>query len=296
MQVSGLEGIRVLVVDDERDNCEILDYILRNKFKIKNIDFAMDGEHALMLMEDFNINIVLLDRMLPGISGVEVSKIIKRNFPNRNLVVIMQTARDLLDKLEDPLEFAASHLILKPYTREHLEYFLLPVIEEIKRKKFFQLCLSNIDLEDIPSEITTLASAKKLAGILAHQFRPSILVAEALYQIIANSLEHGVLGINNQIKDEAYRSGDYTSYVDNLLLQKKERVHIKINIHEDFENLEVTIKDPGKGFNPLQHDILTAELLQQPYGKQIAISARELDGLEYNEEGTLVKINVHRVI
>jgi two-component system response regulator RegX3 len=106
---------RVLVVEDEQSLREPLVYLL-NKEGFETVE-AEDGTVALELFEKGNIDIVLLDLMLPGVSGNEVCRTIRQS---SQVPIIMLTAKDSeIDKVVG-LEIGADDYVTKPYSTREL--------------------------------------------------------------------------------------------------------------------------------------------------------------------------------
>lgn len=106
---------RVLVVEDEQSLREPLVYLL-SKEGFETVE-AEDGTAAVALFEKGNIDIVLLDLMLPGISGNEVCRIIRQS---SQVPIIMLTAKDSeIDKVVG-LEIGADDYVTKPYSTREL--------------------------------------------------------------------------------------------------------------------------------------------------------------------------------
>ena len=105
---------RVLVVEDEPSQLEVLAYNLEAEgFAISR---AKDGEEALMLLEEDAPDIVVLDWMMPNISGIEVCRRIKTNPETRSIPVIMLSARsEEIDRVRG-LETGADDYVIKPYS------------------------------------------------------------------------------------------------------------------------------------------------------------------------------------
>ena len=106
---------RVLVVEDEQSLREPLVYLLE-KEGYEVLD-AADGNAAIELFKSTNPDIVLLDLMMPGMSGNEVCRIIRQT---SNVPVIMLTAKDSeIDKVVG-LEIGADDYVTKPYSTREL--------------------------------------------------------------------------------------------------------------------------------------------------------------------------------
>lgn len=105
----------VLIVEDEAALAEPLAFLLKKEgFEVR---VAGDGPTALAEFEAHHIDIVLLDLMLPGMSGTEVCKNVRLR---SNVPVIMVTARDSeIDKVVG-LEIGADDYVTKPYSSREL--------------------------------------------------------------------------------------------------------------------------------------------------------------------------------
>lgn len=108
-----LMSVRVLVVDDEQDILRLLSYNLKkNGYRV---DEARDGEEALRMVRENSYGMIILDLMLPGLSGIEVCHILKRNPKTAAIPIIMLTARsEEADKVTG-LESGADDYITKPF-------------------------------------------------------------------------------------------------------------------------------------------------------------------------------------
>jgi two-component system response regulator RegX3 len=106
---------RVLVVEDEQSLREPLVYLLEKEgYEVLE---AADGNAALDLFRENNPDIVLLDLMMPGMSGNEVCRVIRQT---SNVPVIMLTAKDSeIDKVVG-LEIGADDYVTKPYSTREL--------------------------------------------------------------------------------------------------------------------------------------------------------------------------------
>ena len=106
---------RILLVEDEPDLADPLAYLLRREGY--DVEIAEDGPAALAAFRERGADIVLLDLMLPGMSGTEVCKQLRQR---SSVPVIMVTARDSeIDKVVG-LEIGADDYVTKPYSAREL--------------------------------------------------------------------------------------------------------------------------------------------------------------------------------
>ncbi|WP_165937542.1 AAA family ATPase [Antarcticimicrobium sediminis] len=110
---------RALLIDDDPINLEVL----RNFMELEGfgIEMAQDGPEGLRKLEDgFDPDIVLLDVMMPGMSGFEVCRRIRATRPAAVLPVVMLTAKNQVENLRAGFEVGATDYLAKPFSREEL--------------------------------------------------------------------------------------------------------------------------------------------------------------------------------
>lgn len=102
----------ILVVDDTRDNLSLMAGLLKDKYRVK---LAIDGEKALKIAQaDTKPDLILLDIMMPGLSGYDVCKILKDDPATRDIPVIFLTAMTATEEEKKGLELGAADFITKP--------------------------------------------------------------------------------------------------------------------------------------------------------------------------------------
>jgi len=104
----------VLVVEDEPAQREVLSYNLQSEgFEVVS---AADGDEALLLVQEVMPDIIVLDWMLPGISGIEICRRLKTKPNTSGIPVIMLSARsEEVDRVRG-LETGADDYVVKPYS------------------------------------------------------------------------------------------------------------------------------------------------------------------------------------
>ncbi|MGZ9809750.1 phosphate regulon transcriptional regulator PhoB [Pseudoroseicyclus sp. H15] len=108
----------VLVVEDEAAQREVLSYNLEAEgFRISA---AGDGDEALSLVNDELPDVIVLDWMLPSVSGIEICRRLKARAETRNVPIIMLSARsEEVDRVRG-LETGADDYVVKPYSLSEL--------------------------------------------------------------------------------------------------------------------------------------------------------------------------------
>ncbi len=113
------DGARVLIVDDNRQNLELLEVYLEDLTGV-TITTAADGIEAMAKIEDEPPNLVLLDIMMPRMSGFEVCKQLKSSPKTRDILIVMVTALNETGDIERATECGADDYLSKPIDRKAL--------------------------------------------------------------------------------------------------------------------------------------------------------------------------------
>ena len=112
-----IEVKRMLVVDDEHEICDFLKTFFEERdYEVRT---AHSGESAILALEKLKPQVVLLDIHMPGMDGMSVLREIKSRFPS--IKVIMVTALETREKIEEALRLGADNYITKPLSLEYLE-------------------------------------------------------------------------------------------------------------------------------------------------------------------------------
>ncbi|MEC9432576.1 MAG: phosphate regulon transcriptional regulator PhoB [Pseudomonadota bacterium] len=109
---------RVMVIEDEESLCALLEYNLtREGYKVSLVS---DGDEALYAIEDEKPDLILLDWMLPHVSGIEICRQIRARSEVKDTPVIMLTARGEEDDRIRGLETGADDYLTKPFSMTEL--------------------------------------------------------------------------------------------------------------------------------------------------------------------------------
>ena len=115
---SSLAKPTVLIVEDEAPLLTLLRYNLEKQgFRV---DEAADGQEALLRVAEARPDVMLLDWMLPSLSGIEVCRQLRRRTETRDLPIIMVTARTEDQDAVRALDIGADDYIAKPFAMEHV--------------------------------------------------------------------------------------------------------------------------------------------------------------------------------
>jgi len=152
----------ILIVDDEERTRKVLKINLQNQY---NVLLARNGEEALHYLKQENIQLVLTDLRMPGLSGMDLLKYVQRN--HSHIPVIIITAFGTIENAVEAMKMGAYDYILKPIKIEELELLLEKSLqyghlleENVQLKKRLQ------EYEGLPDIISIHPEIKKLMALI----------------------------------------------------------------------------------------------------------------------------------
>ena len=189
----------VLVVEDEPDTAELIELHLKNGgYKVT---IAVDGDQALKNIHKHMPDLVILDLMIPEITGVEVCKFIRKDPATQSIPIIMCTAKiSEIDKILG-LELGADDYVTKPFSPWEL---LLRVKNLIKRtdssnvKADERLVIGGIVIDKNSHEVKVDGQTIDLT---ATEYKLLILFTEKIGRVLSREvLLRDILGYKNDIE------------------------------------------------------------------------------------------------
>jgi DNA-binding response OmpR family regulator len=112
--------MRILIVEDDRNIAYLAQYHVR-KLGHEAVTVVNSGSQVLNLLGEERFDLVLLDWMLPDISGIDILRHIRMTEPHRETPVVMMTARNRPEDVLAAIEAGANDYIVKPFERTVLQ-------------------------------------------------------------------------------------------------------------------------------------------------------------------------------
>ena len=108
---------RILIIDDNEDIRKIIGYdLIKAGF---DVDDAQDGESGYqMIQKEKNYDLIIVDWMMPGMSGIELVRTLRRQ--HNNSLLFMLTAKDGVDDLAEAFEAGVDDYMRKPFSPREL--------------------------------------------------------------------------------------------------------------------------------------------------------------------------------
>jgi two-component system phosphate regulon response regulator PhoB len=132
----------ILIVEDDEDIQQLVSYnLIKAGFHVMCAD---TGEDGLQKLQPGGIDCILLDLMLPGMSGLEVCRSIKKNQGSSDIPIIMLTAKGEEDDVVSGLECGADDYVTKPFSPK----VLIARVKALLRRRFEQLADSPVEKKE----------------------------------------------------------------------------------------------------------------------------------------------------
>lgn len=285
---------QLLIVDDEPLNLEILaEYFEGQGYQLT---MAPNGYAAWdILCRHPEFDLVLLDRMMPGMDGVELLRRMKATPVLSNIPVIMQTAASSPEQVREGLLAGALYYLTKPYERDSLLSIVRAAIADGRTRKDLQQQLhKNISalrlLTGARFSLASLEDVSSLAAFLAQACPHPETAVLGISELLVNAIEHGNLGISYAEKSELTRAGTWHEEVlRRQALPENRDKRVEVEFVRDQVSTRIIIRDQGQGFDWQRYLDFDPGRAFDPNGRGIALarlgSFREL---EFVGQGNMV--------
>ena len=292
-------GARILIVDDEKQNRILLRAMLGGEYRTEE---AVSGPQALELLTREPFDLVLLDVMMPGMTGYQVCKSIKAGRSDPFLPVLLVTALSEQDQKNLGLQAGADDFLTKPVDR--LELLL-------KVRAFLRLRSQDAMIRLQLKQVADLQSTKdEMLSLMVHDIRSPLAGVIAHLNLLLEDLPAGTLREDAQ---SALRGADAVlgSLEEVLQIQLLEEGHFPIM--RSPVNLEALIREAAATLEPTARrkhidltttvdghpvasvdgrlvrraieNLLGNALKHTPAGKEVSVAIRHRDGTVEIEVG-----------
>jgi CheY-like chemotaxis protein len=299
-EVGPMDKERVLIVDDEQLNLFIIEEFLENEdIELELHDKPLDA-WASLSAPDSNFSLVVLDRMMPDLDGMEFLRRMKREARFADIPVIMQTAASSPDQVREGLEAGAYYYLTKPYEPEALISIVRAAMDDRRsrsqlRSRAARLEVAQKLINSVEYRFVTLDDVSTLVPVLAGMCPVPDVVAPGLSDLMVNAVEHGNLGVSYQEKSLLKWEGDWEAeIVRRLALPQFSGRVATVRVERNADAVVFTIADEGDGFEWKRFLTFDPDRAFDPNGRGIAMAKMmSFSTLEYQGRGNVVVARVN---
>lgn len=290
------EASNILLVEDEPTNMEILSGFLREAGYV--VDRATDGQEAWeILKKRRSYDLIITDRRMPNMDGLELSLKVKADPELRNIPIIMQTAATTLPEVAEGIKAGVYYYLAKPYEEETLLTLTKGALRDREKTNSFEQRLSR-QKEALGTfvsgefHIKTPDEAENISFLLGSLFPRPELAVSGLYELAMNAIEHGNLEIGFDAKSKLIAASALENEIANRLsMPKNADKKVVVTYHNDGRQQTVTIADEGPGFDWRPYMEIEPSRATKGNGRGIAkANLISFDNLTYHGNGNKVEV------
>lgn len=289
----------LLIVDDDEFFRSVTQGVLEQSGY--TVESAEDG---LSAWEKINqtpskFNLILLDKQMPRLDGIELLKRIKSDERLKELPVIMLAADNSQENIIEGLAEGAFYYLTKPSTEAVLKLVIKNALGDFLQKRDLRILIGlqanhlNL-LRRAEFCIQTLQDAQNLALLLANASMTPNRTVSGYSELLINAIEHGNLGISYTEKSQLLSEDRWADEIETRLKHPTYAARVvNVTLEKTTTASIVTITDHGDGFNWQAYLEFSPERVFDLHGRGIAMSkATSFDKLEYLGKGNSVVTTV----
>ena len=290
---------QLLVVDDEVINLQIIREYLEDSGHQLELVTSAERAWECLTTDGRTFDLVILDRMMPGMNGIELLRQMKGDARFASIPVIMQTAATAPDQVREGIEAGAYYYLAKPYEPETLLAIVRAALADVGvRESSRQQTLAHVKamelLDQAEFRFRTLEQVGPLIQVLTSLCAEPETVASGLSELLLNAIEHGNLGISYADKKRLRLENTWDAEVARrMVLPEYAQRSARVRVARRPDHLEFTIIDEGGGFDWQRYLDFEPERATDPNGRGIAMARlMSFATLEYRGNGNTVVATV----
>jgi C4-dicarboxylate-specific signal transduction histidine kinase len=220
--------MKVLIVDDSKMNIKIAEDCLMEYRVVEEIKSCLSGEEALEIMKNEKIDLVLLDIVMPGLTGVDLLKIMKHEkWLDRTEVIMLTTVDDLL-VLKECFELGATDYIQKPFNKIEFAARVKSVLKEVESERKLVRALELLEKQNV--ELIRVNKMLKEAQSYLIEKEKMTAIGELLEGLV-HEIEMPLIKLEKELNRSLSRINDLDEHISPMTV-----MNIKNNLIEGFSD------------------------------------------------------------
>lgn len=274
----------------------VLSAYLRNAgYAVDEVDNGLKAWQQLNHDPDYTL--VVTDRLMPHMDGLELFSCMKKDARFQNIPVIMQTAATAPEQVVEGIKSGVYYYLTKPYQEETLLMLVRSAIRDREQAQIFNEQRAKhrealTTLQGGEFWIRTPEEAQSLSYMLGTLLPQAELAVTGLYELLLNAIEHGNLGIGYNLKNKLLSTAQWDDEVNRRLNAPEfSDKHVKVEFRRHDGKIHIAITDQGTGFDWRPFMEIEPSRATQANGRGIAkANLLSFDSLAYSNGGRTVQI------
>ena len=285
----------LLLVDDDPVSLALLQgYLEPVGYRLT---LAEDGEVAWRYLCDpeQHFDLVISDRNMPRMSGMDLLQRIKAEERLADLPVIFETALSQQSEIAEGIAAGVLYYLTKPFNFSLLQAVVKASLETAQQRKALIAATRRAAgamrlVQAARFELRTPGEARELASLLAAGAGNPDAAALGLVELLLNAVEHGNLGISYKAKGELMISGELFPEITRRLASAPWAARrVDVAVERLADSLRLRIEDEGDGFDYSKYLDFDPERALDPNGRGIAMARQiSFSRIDYQGKGNVV--------
>ncbi|WP_321777534.1 hybrid sensor histidine kinase/response regulator [Sulfurimonas sp.] len=204
----------ILIVDDAKENVDVLVQLLKEYDLIT----TLNGKTALNILQEEDIDLILLDIMMPEMDGFEVCSIIKKDKKNSHIPIIFLSALNKDEDIQKGFELGAVDYVTKPFNPSELlsrahTHLKIRCYEKDLEKKVTQEISKNALKQQIIHQQSKQAALGELLMHIAHQWKQPLAALGSINLLHQTKLEKEIEISKEELLKNTKKSADLISFM-----------------------------------------------------------------------------------
>ena len=285
----------LLLVDDSPLNLNILlEFLHEKKYVCTTTNSGVEAWEMLERAPD-RFHAILLDRIMPGMDGMEVLHRMKQHSILSQVPVIMQTSAATPQETQEALQAGAYYYLGKPFDKATLQAIVDAAIRDHSnylelRQDLHRTTTAMHLLDSGVFTFKTPDEAKNLAMLIAHAYPDHTRVVTGILELALNAVEHGNLNIGYAQKTRLLEEDNLEKEIARRLNEAPYSTRVATaNFYRRPGLISLQITDQGNGFDWQKYLDFDPERAADTHGRGIAMANKlSFDRIEYRGKGNRV--------
>lgn len=281
----------ILVVDDDRMSQMLLQHNLMELGYVA--EGASGGDEAMKLLsaDPERFDVVVLDRMMPGMDGLAVTRELVRTEALKHIPVVMVTGADNPEEVREGIDAGVFYYLTKPVKKDLVQSVVGAAMRQSSLRASLAVERDGSSafslMRGAKFSFCTIGEAEMIAGFVANAFPDPGRAVSGIAALMFNAVEHGICEIGFEAKGQFIREGTLQEEIA-ARSQARNGKSAEAVIALKPEGVFFSVKDPGPGFNWREFTSLDMSRNAASHGRSIVRAKSEcFDKLIYKDNGSL---------